>query len=75
MPFLGSLLIAKATFFSGHAALQCGILFPDQRSNPHPLLGKHGVLTTGLPGKSPRANLLIGIFWISFSLKVLSYAQ
>ena len=29
----------------------CGILFPDQGSNPRPLHGKHRALTTVLPGK------------------------
>ena len=28
--------------------------FSDKGSNPHPLHWKHGILTTGLPGKPPR---------------------
>ena len=35
----------------------CGILVPDQGWNLHPLYWKHGVLTTGLPGKSPSCNI------------------
>ena len=30
----------------------CGILFPDQGSNPGPLHWERGVLATGPPGKS-----------------------
>ena len=37
----------------GRTTWHVGSQFPDQRSNPCPLHGKHGVLTTGLPGKSP----------------------
>ena len=33
-----------------HAA--CKIIIPNQGSNPCPLQWKHGVLTTGWPGKS-----------------------
>ena len=35
----------------------CGILVPDQGWNLHPLHWKHGVLTTGPPGKSPSFNI------------------
>ena len=39
--------------FIGQAVRQVGYKFPHQGLNMHPLLWKHGVLTTGLPGKSP----------------------
>ena len=32
----------------------CGILVSNQDSNLYPLHWNHGVLTTGLPGKSPK---------------------
>ena len=35
-----------------HLAVACGIEFPDQGSNPGPLPWEHGILATGLPGKS-----------------------
>lgn len=40
--------------FGGHISRQwhdCGIRFPDQGSNPHPLHRKHGVFTSGSPGE------------------------
>ena len=40
-----------------------GTLFPNQGSNPCPLHWKHGVLTTGLPGKS--LNHATFLFWDS----------
>ena len=47
----------------------CGILFPDQGSNPGPLHWEHGVLATGPPGKSQdecsdrkRTNLVCSLF-------------
>ena len=40
-------------FFQPHCAA-CGILVPDQGSKPYPLHWKCGVLTPGLPGKSPK---------------------
>ena len=33
-------------------SVACGSLFPNQGLNPHPLHWKHGILTTGLPGRS-----------------------
>ena len=39
-------------FLFGHAVWHVGSEFPDQGSNPCPLQWKHGVPTTGLPGKS-----------------------
>ena len=39
------------------------LMFPDQGSNPHPLQWKHGVLTTGLPGKSHKCVLFCFCFW------------
>ena len=39
-------------FFFGRIALHVGPYFPDQGSNPCALQWKHGVLTTGPPGKS-----------------------
>ena len=40
--------------FLGRAAQCAGSYFPDQGSNPCSLQWKCGVLTTGLPGKSPQ---------------------
>ena len=34
----------------------CGSYFPNQGSNLHPLHWKHGLLTTGLPGKSQESD-------------------
>ena len=46
-------------FFSfGHAAWHVGT-YPNQGLNPCPLQWEHGVLTTGLPGKS-RGDCLEG---------------
>ena len=39
-------------FFFWPGCMACGILVPDQGSNPRPLLWKHRILTTGPPGKS-----------------------
>ena len=47
-------------FFFGHS-MRHGGNFPNQRSNACPLQWKHGVLTTGPPGKSQ--HLLISVFW------------
>ena len=41
------------------AAWHVGFLFPDQGSKPYPLQWKWGVLTTGSPGKSQRAYILV----------------
>ena len=38
--------------------------FPDQGSNPHPLHWKHGVLTTGPPGKFPIFHFKIAFTFI-----------
>ena len=40
----------------------CGILFPDQGLNPHPLHWKHGVLATGLARAVPRAGISVRSF-------------
>ena len=40
-------------YLFGHTTWHAGSQFPDQGSNPRPLQWKRGVLTTGLPGKSP----------------------
>ena len=40
-----------------HAAYMILVLQP--RNEPTPLQWKHGVLTTGSPGKSPEANILV----------------
>ena len=40
------------SFFSGSSTQHVGSYFSNQISNPHPPHGKHGVLTTGPPGKS-----------------------
>ena len=45
----------KKNFF-GQAAQYVGSQFPDQGSNLQPLLWKHRVLTTGLPGKSSHVS-------------------
>ena len=51
-------LVAARGLFSLHGGMwdllvvSCGISFPDQGSNLGPLGWKHGVLATGLPGKS-----------------------
>ena len=44
----------------------CGIQFPDQELNPGPLPWEHVVLTTVPPEKSPRFNILVGVFFIFF---------
>ena len=51
-------------FVFGHAAQQMRSWFPDQGSNPHPLHWKHGVLTTGPPGKSPIFHFKIAFTFI-----------
>ena len=38
---------------AGYTAEHVGSEFPNQGSNPRPLRWKHGVLTTGSPGKPP----------------------
>ena len=43
-------LVYAVNFFG---LVACGMIGP-QRLNPRSLHWKHGVLTTGLPGKSPR---------------------
>ena len=43
----GSLVVACELFITA-----CGVEFPDQGSNPSPLLWEHGVLDTGPLGKS-----------------------
>ena len=40
------------------APQHAGSYFLDQRLNPHPPQWKHGVLTIGLPGKSPVCNVI-----------------
>ena len=45
-------IIFFSFFFSGSSTQHVGSYFSNQISNPHPPHGKHGVLTTGPPGKS-----------------------
>ena len=45
--------IFKCYLFFGYSTRHAGSSFPHQGSNLCPLHGKHGDLTTGLPGKSP----------------------
>ena len=45
------LIFKNFLFIYGHAST-CGILVPNQELNPHPLLWKPRVLTTGPPEKS-----------------------
>ena len=54
LPIPYIVLLGKIFFFFGHAMQHAGSSFPDQGSNLCPLQWKHGVLTTGLPGKFPR---------------------
>ena len=58
---LGAFFIvcSPCLFFGCTTHLACGILVPDQRWSPSPLQWKHGVLTTGLPGKSCKVPLLL----------------
>ena len=37
---------------SSVSVVACGVLFPDQGSNPSPLVWEHGVLATGPAGKT-----------------------
>ena len=55
-------------FFFDHTSWHVGSWFPNGGSNLHPLQWKHGVLTTGPPGKSLQ-------FYISFSPWELPPAQ
>ena len=45
-------LMLLFSLFSGVTVQHVVSYFPDQELNPCPLQGKHGVLTTGWPGKS-----------------------
>ena len=45
--------IFTVILFISHTVRQVGSKFPNQGLNTYPLHWKHGVLTTGLPGKSP----------------------
>ena len=49
---LGFVVVVVFLFFFFVAVLHSTGNFPNQESNPHPLHWKHGVLTTGSPGKS-----------------------
>ena len=49
-------------FCFSHIVRHVGSCFPDQRSNPHLLHWKHGVLTTGPPGNSS-INLILRELW------------
>ena len=44
--------VGSSLWHAGSLVAACGIKFPDQGSNPGPLHGEHGVLTSGPPGKS-----------------------
>ena len=46
-------------FFFGHTAQHVGSQFPDKGLSLCPLHWKHGVLTTGPPGKSPQCKNFI----------------
>ena len=58
-----SLNFSPATFFLflffGCTIQQVGSYFPNQGLNLCPLHCKHGVLTTGPPGKSPDTSLVV----------------
>ena len=47
--------------FFCHTILHAGAYFPNQESNLCPLQLKHGVLTTGVPGKSVHHTALITV--------------
>ena len=49
-------------YFFGHAMWHVRSWFPSQALNPSPLHWKCGVLTTGLPAKSPNHILLYGFY-------------
>ena len=52
------LKLACLVGFFGHTVWHAGSQFPDQASNPHLLLGKHGVLITGPQEKSQQVPVL-----------------
>ena len=51
--FFFSILIHLFILLHQVLVTACGIQFPEQRSNLHPLCSEHGVLATGPLGKSP----------------------
>ena len=54
--------------FVGHTTWHVGYYFPDQGLNLHPLQQKHGILTTGPPGK----YLILGVACFSENIQNLS---
>ena len=64
-----SLSVYFFIYFLNFGLMVCGILVPDQGLNLGPLYWKHGILTTGPPGKSSAAFPFKGYF--SFKQKEL----
>ena len=69
---LGHIITPCLTYFFGHAMEYVGSWFPDQGSNTKLMHWKHGVLTTGLPGKSPLCLTFWGIIRL-FPKKLLHF--
>ena len=55
----------KKKFSLGHAMWHVGSYFPDQGSNPLPMLWKHRILTTGPPGKFLFPHRLSGLVFLN----------
>ena len=59
-------------YLFGHTMWPLGSQFPGNRLNLHSLQWKHGILTTGLPGKSPvNVGIIYHLFTQSSSLSGL----
>ena len=58
----GHIITPCLTYVFGHAMEYVGSWFPDQGSNPKLMHWKHGILTTGPPGKSPLRLTLLDYF-------------
>ena len=59
------------TFFFAHATQHVESQFPGQGLNPCPLQCKHGVLTTGLPGKSHKSHLIMLYYLFKVQLNLV----
>ena len=61
------------SFFFGRTMRHAESWFPDQGSNPCPLQWKHGVLATGLPGKSLEENSKHPDFFFFFKKLIIYF--